>query len=59
MNAHRFKVYQDAAGEWRWRLQGPNGRILAYSAEGYTRKRDALRAVARTVKAAVLAVVIE
>lgn len=37
-------IYQDSAGEWRWRLQARNNRIVATSGEGYTRKRDAIRA---------------
>ena len=39
-----IEVYQDALGEWRWRLQAANGEIVAGSGEGYTRKSDALRA---------------
>ena len=41
------EVYQDAAGEWRWRRKGPNGEIIADSGEGYTRQEDAARAAAR------------
>lgn len=41
----RFVVYQDAAGEWRWRLVAANGQVIATSGEGYTRKADAERAV--------------
>lgn len=40
----RFEVFQDEAGEWRWRLVAANGEPLATS-EGYTRKGDAIRAV--------------
>jgi uncharacterized protein YegP (UPF0339 family) len=42
-----FEVYQDNAGEWRWRLVHRNGNILADSGEGYTRRNDANRAVER------------
>lgn len=52
----RFKTYQDEAGQWRWRLLAANNRVIADSAEGYTRERDADRAV-QTVKEAVWAVV--
>ena len=45
MKGARFKVYQDDADLWRWRLQSVNGRILADSGEAYTRKADADRAV--------------
>ncbi len=40
-----FEIYRDGAGEWRWRLVHKNGNILADSGEGYTRRRDARRAV--------------
>jgi uncharacterized protein YegP (UPF0339 family) len=40
----RCEVYPDRSGQWRWRLRARNGRLLADSAESYTRKRDAERA---------------
>jgi uncharacterized protein YegP (UPF0339 family) len=40
-----FEIYRDAAGEWRFRLVHKNGNILAAASEGYTRRRDAKRAV--------------
>lgn len=40
----KFEVYQDRAGGWRWRLLAANNRIVADSAESYTRKVDAARA---------------
>lgn len=43
-NNARVWIYNDRAGDWRWRLQGANGRIVADSAEGYTRRGDCLRA---------------
>lgn len=52
----RFDVYQDTAGQWRWRLLALNGRIVADSAEGYTRMRDAERAVLGALKATASAV---
>lgn len=40
----KFEVYQDKAGEWRWRyLQ--NGRIMADSGEGYATRFGAKRAL--------------
>jgi uncharacterized protein YegP (UPF0339 family) len=42
-----FEIFRDAAGQWRWRLVHENGRILADSGEGYSRRRDARRAVDR------------
>lgn len=43
----KITVYRDRAGEWRWRLQERNGRIVADSGEGYTRKAGAKRAAER------------
>lgn len=40
-----FEVYEDRAGEFRWRLKSRNGRIVGTSGEGYTRKRDCYRAI--------------
>ncbi|MCU4717301.1 HVO_2922 family protein [Halapricum hydrolyticum] len=40
-----FEIYRDSAGEWRFRLLHRNGNILAAASEGYTRRRDAKRAV--------------
>lgn len=42
-----FKVYTDAAGEFRWRLVAANGRVVADSGEGYSRRRDCVAAVKR------------
>ncbi|ELZ22684.1 hypothetical protein C475_16321 [Halosimplex carlsbadense 2-9-1] len=42
-----FEVYRDAADEWRWRLVHRNGNVLADGGEGYSRRNDANRAVAR------------
>lgn len=44
-------VYQDKAGEWRWKRVAPNGEIIADSAEGYTRLADAERAASRAFMA--------
>lgn len=40
-----FRVYEDAAGEWRWRLVAGNERVIADSGEGYRDKRDCLHAI--------------
>lgn len=37
----KFILYRDRKREWRWRLKARNGRVIADSAEGYKRKRDA------------------
>ena len=36
------EVYRADDGQWHWRLQDANGRIVAVG-EGYTRRRDAVR----------------
>jgi uncharacterized protein YegP (UPF0339 family) len=40
-----FRVYRDAAGEWRWRLVSGNGRIIADSGEGYEHRAGCLHGV--------------
>jgi len=40
-----FEVYQDKAGQFRWRLKAANGQVLADSAEGYTTMRWCLHAL--------------
>ena len=40
-----FEVYEDDAGEYRWRLRHRNGNVLADGAEGYARPRDARRGI--------------
>jgi uncharacterized protein YegP (UPF0339 family) len=56
-NRAHFQVYQDRAGEWRWRLRSANGQIVADSAEGYTRRRDVERAIETTLRTAGQAVI--
>lgn len=36
-----FELYEDAAGEFRWRLVHENGNIIADSGQGYTSKQNA------------------
>ena len=40
-----FEIYEDAAGEYRWRLRHRNGNVLADSGEGYGSRSDAEEAV--------------
>jgi len=54
MRKPHFTVYQDAAGEWRWRLEADNGRITGHSG-AYTRALDAWRAVETVREAAAAA----
>lgn len=55
-----FEVFEDRAGEWRWRLRAPNGHVIADSGEGYASKQGAERGI-RSVKtnAPVARVVVE
>lgn len=40
-----FDLYEDQAGEWRWRLLAKNGRIIADSGEGYASRSNGQRAI--------------
>jgi uncharacterized protein YegP (UPF0339 family) len=42
-----FDVYEDNAGEYRWRLRGTNDRIIADSGEGYASRDGAEKATER------------
>jgi len=44
-------IYRDLRLEYRWRLVADNGRIVADSAEGYTRQHDCEQAVDRVAAA--------
>jgi len=35
-----FLIYKDARGEYRWKLQASNTKIIADSGEGYVRRVD-------------------
>jgi uncharacterized protein YegP (UPF0339 family) len=39
-----FTIYQDAGGQWRWRLKAANHEIVA-AGEGYTSKDGCLHAI--------------
>ncbi|MEL7561581.1 HVO_2922 family protein [Dehalogenimonas sp. 4OHTPN] len=43
--ATKFELFQDKAGEYRWRLRHQNGNIIADSAEGYTSKSSAINGI--------------
>lgn len=40
-----FDLYEDEAGEWRWRLLAKNGLIIADSGEGYASRSNGQRAI--------------
>jgi uncharacterized protein len=50
--AAKFEVFEDAIGEFRWRLRAPNGEIVA-SSQGFRDRRDARRG-ARALRVAAL-----
>jgi len=41
----QFELYEDDAGEWRWRLVHQNGNVLADSGEGYASKQKARQGI--------------
>lgn len=40
----QFRIYRDSQNQWRWRLKGNNGEILA-TGEGYHNRQDCLECV--------------
>jgi uncharacterized protein YegP (UPF0339 family) len=45
--ADKVEVFEDHAGEWRWRRKSENGQIVATSGEGYERYDSAYTAAER------------
>jgi uncharacterized protein YegP (UPF0339 family) len=47
MQNHRFFLFESAGSkkEWRWRLLGVGGRLVAVSGEGYPTKEACMQAV--------------
>ncbi|SNR44865.1 Uncharacterized conserved protein YegP, UPF0339 family [Halorubrum vacuolatum] len=45
VGAAAFEIYEDNAGEWRWRLRHRNGNVVADSGEGYGSRSGAVEAV--------------
>lgn len=41
----KFEVYRDSSNYWRWRFVAPNGKVLADSGQGYSRRIDALKGI--------------
>lgn len=41
-NNHKWEIYKDNAGEWRWRRKAANGEIVGASTEGYVNKSDCI-----------------
>jgi uncharacterized protein YegP (UPF0339 family) len=40
-----FELYEDSAGDYRWRLRHENGNIIADSGEGYASKQKARQGI--------------
>ena len=49
--SNHVEYFTDSAGEWRWRIQSPNGQIIAVSGEGYKNKADAQKILEDIVNA--------
>ncbi len=47
MSKATFELYEDKAGEHRWRLRHDNGNVIADSGEGYSSKSSARDAIER------------
>ena len=41
-DGHRWEIYKDAAGQWRWRRRARNSLIVGASSEGYVNKGDCI-----------------
>ena len=54
-----FEVYQDKAGEFRWRLRATNSQVIASSGQGYKEKRSCIAGIESVKKNAPLAPVEE
>ena len=42
--AGRFEIYQDASGEYRFRLKAGNGQVIA-NGQGYTTKKACMNGI--------------
>lgn len=41
----QFHIFQDTRFEWRWQLNGSDGKKLAESADSYREKEDCLQVI--------------
>lgn len=53
----KFEIYQDGAGDFRWRFQANNGKVLASSSEGYMNRTNCEHAIILLKREAAQAVV--
>lgn len=47
----RCKLFRDRQGKWRWTMTAANGRKVATSGEGYTRRTDCFRMYQKIIRA--------
>ncbi len=40
-----FELYEDSAGDYRWRLRHENGNVIADSGEGYASRQKARQGI--------------
>lgn len=45
MRARRATVYRDRQGDWRYRVQAGNWRVIDASEEGFSRRWDVIRRI--------------
>lgn len=45
----KIEMYKDRRGQWRWRMLARNGKVIADSAESYSKRGNVVRA-ARSVR---------
>ena len=55
----RFIVFEDKAGEWRWRLRDTNNAIVASSAESYVSEANAVRGATNAKACATAAIIVK
>ena len=46
----KVEIYEDAAGEHRWRMKAANGEIIAIGGEGFSSKQACQDSVANVVE---------
>jgi hypothetical protein len=45
MSDATFELYEDRAGDYRWRLRHDNGNVIADSGEGYSTRQKAKQGI--------------
>lgn len=55
----KFEIYQDTAGDFRWRFQSNNGKILAVSVEGYNNRANCEHAIILIKRETAQAVIVD